>query len=181
MERTPEQLQQDRRDAYEIMNSLNPRNAENLNAPLEFMTKSPFHAENSDATKSNKNIEDTENTEECETCEKRTYVDGSNESDVSFKTPGHISPEASASVVSAHEYEHVRNAMQEDKKEDAELVNVSVSLKTDICPECGTSYVSGGETRTTMRYGAEQNAYEKQQQAYLNYVNDASGQINLAA
>ena len=71
--------------------------------------------------------------------------------------------------------------MQEDKKENAELVNVSVSLKTAICPECGTSYVSGGETRTTMRYGAEQNAYEKQQQAYLNYVNGASGQINLAA
>ena len=70
-------------------------------------------------TKSNKVVEDiqqTEGAEKCETCEKRTYADGSNEGDVSFKTPGHISPEASASIVSAHEYEHVRNAMQEDKK-----------------------------------------------------------------
>ena len=184
VERTPEELQQDRRNAYEIMNALNPRNAEHLNAPLEFMTKSPFNADIFDVTKSNKVVEDTEKpdgSEECETCEKRTYVDGSNESDVSFKTPGHISPEASASVVSAHEYEHVRNAMQEDKKEDAELVNVSVSLKTDICPECGTAYVSGGETRTTMRYGAEQNAYEKQQKAYENYIAKSNGQIDLAA
>ena len=178
VERTPEELQQDRRDAYEIMNSLNPRNAEHLNAPLEFMTKSPFNAEITDITKSTKG---TENPEECETCEKRTYVDGSNESDVSFKTPGHISPEASASVVSAHEYEHVRNAMQEDKKENVELVNTSVSLKTAICPECGTSYVAGGETRTTMRYGAEQNAYEKQQQAYENYISGSNGQLNIAA
>ena len=184
VERTPEELQQDRRDAYEIMNSLNPRNAENLNASLEFMTKSPFHAEISDTTKFSKEVENTEKTEiseECETCEKRTYVDGSNEGDVSFKTPGHISPEASASVVSAHEYEHVRNAMQEDKKEDTKLVNVSVSLKTAICPECGTAYVSGGETRTTMRYGTEQNAYEKQQRAYQNYIAGANAQINLAA
>lgn len=181
VERTKEEIQQDRKDTYEIMNSLNPRNTKHLNAPLEFMTKSPFNAEIADITKSTKDTEQPENSEECETCERRTYVDGSNENDVSFQTPGHISPKASAFVVSAHEYEHVRNAMQEDKKEDAELVNVSVSLKTAICPECKTSYISGGETRTTMRYGAEQNAYEKQQQAYQNYIAGANGQINLAA
>lgn len=162
--RTPEELQQDRRNAYEIMNSLTPRNAEHLNPALEFMTKSPFSS-----------------TEECETCANRTYVDGSDESDVSFKTPGHISPEASAAKVSAHEYEHVRNAMQEDKKEDAELVSVSVSLKTAICPECGKTYVSGGETRTTMRYGEETNPYQKQQQAYNDFVNGNTDTFNLAA
>lgn len=44
VERTPAELSQDRRNAYEIMNSLAPRNAEHLNAPLEFMTKKPFEA-----------------------------------------------------------------------------------------------------------------------------------------
>ncbi len=42
VERTPERQTQDRLNAYELMNSLNPRNAEHLNAPLEFMTKKPF-------------------------------------------------------------------------------------------------------------------------------------------
>ncbi len=178
VQRTPEELQQDRRDAYEIMNSLNPRNAEHLNAPLEFMAKK----EEIDFPFDGKQPEETEEVNEaCETCANRTYVDGSNESDVSFKTPGHISPEASASVVSAHEYEHVRNAMQEDKRPDAELVSVSVSLKTAVCPECGTTYVAGGKTRTLMRYGEELNPYEKQQNAYNEFASDTTKTFNAAA
>ena len=181
VQRTPEELQQDRRNAYEIMNSLNPRNAEHLNAPLEFMTKK----EEIDFPFDGKKPEDAEETEgvheECETCANRTYVDGSNESDVSFKTPGHISPEASAAVVSAHEYEHVRNAMQEDKRPDAELVSVSVSLKTAVCPECGTTYVAGGKTRTLMRYGEELNPYEKQQNAYNEFANGNVGKFDKVA
>ena len=42
VERSPERLTQDRLNAYELMTSLNPRNAEHLNAPLEFMTRKPF-------------------------------------------------------------------------------------------------------------------------------------------
>lgn len=181
VQRTPEKLQQDRRDAYEIMNSLNPRNAEHLNAPMEFMTKK----EEIDFPFDGKKPEDAEETEgiheECETCANRTYVDGSNESDVSFKTPGHISPEASAAVVSAHEYEHVRNAIQEDKRPDAELVSVSVSLKTAVCPECGTTYVAGGKTRTLMRYGEELNPYEKQQNAYKEFASGNAGKFDKVA
>ncbi|MBP3569177.1 MAG: hypothetical protein J6K04_08450 [Lachnospiraceae bacterium] len=161
--RTPEEMQADRRTAYEIMNSLTPRNAEHLNPALEFMTKKP------------------DGTEKCETCENRTYVDGSNESDVSFKTPGHISPEASASKVAAHEYEHVRNAYQEDKEEGKELISVSVSLKTAVCPECGKTYVAGGETRTLMRNGVEENPYAKQQQAYENFASGKTQQMDVAA
>ena len=199
VQRTPEELQQDRRDAYEIMNSLNPRNAEHLNAPLEFMTKHNANAELPESKGANiseeaeeidfpfdgKKPEESEDiedaTEECETCANRTYVDGSNESDVSFKTPGHISPEASAAVVSAHEYEHVRNAMQEDAKPDAELVSVSVSLKTAVCPECGTTYVAGGKTRTLMRHGEELNPYEKQQNAYNDFANGKTNRLDLVA
>ena len=42
VERTPELQIQDRLNAYEMMTSLNFRNEEHLNAPLEFMTKKPF-------------------------------------------------------------------------------------------------------------------------------------------
>lgn len=98
--------------------------------------------------------------EECQTCKNRKYVDGSNESDVSFKAPTHISPKNSAAMVMSHEQMHVSNARQEGSKENAELVSASVRLKTAVCPECGTSYVAGGVTNTTIKY-TESNPYEK--------------------
>ncbi|MBP3578979.1 MAG: hypothetical protein J6K15_12790 [Lachnospiraceae bacterium] len=186
--RSPEEMQADRRDAFEVMNSLTPRNAEHLNPALEFKTNPPFNGMEIPGTEEASAAEEfnlpgdgkpTEGVEEddhkCETCENRTYVDGSNENDVSFKSPGHIAPESAASRVMAHEYEHVRNAYQEDKEEGKELINVSVSLKTAICPECGKTYVAGGETRTTMRSGVEENPYEKQMQAYNNFAGKAEG------
>lgn len=190
--RTPEEMQADRRTAYEIMNSLTPRNADHLNPALEFMTNTPFSGTEAADTTGDSASEEAisrlfndgekaDDTEKCETCENRTYVDGSNESDVSFKTPGHISPEASASKVAAHEYEHVRNAYQEDKEEGKELVSVSVSLKTAVCPECGKTYVAGGETRTIMRNGVEENPYKKQQQAYENFSSGKAQQMDVAA
>lgn len=191
--RSPEEMQQDRRTAYEIMNSLTPRNAEHLNPALEFLPRPPFGGTELQGAKEASPAEEfnlpadgnpaegiEEEDHECETCENRTYVDGSNENDVSFKTPGHISPESAASKVMAHEYEHVRNAYQEDKEEGKELVSVSVSLKTAICPECGKAYVAGGETRTTMRNGVE-NPYEKQQQDYSNFANGKAESFNAAA
>ena len=186
--RSPEEMQADRRDAFEVMNSLTPRNAEHLNPALEFKTNPPFNGielpgtEEASAAEEEFNLpgdgksaEGVEEDHKCETCENRTYVDGSNENDVSFKSPGHIAPESAASRVMAHEYEHVRNAYQEDKEEGKELVSVSVSLKTAICPECGKTYVAGGETRTTMRNGVEENPYEKQMQAYNAFAGKAEG------
>lgn len=174
--RSPEEMQQDRRDAYEVMNSLTLRNAEHLNPALEFKTNPPFNAEEINLPGDGKPAEGVEEDDhKCETCENRTYVDGSNENDVSFKSPGHIAPESAASRVMAHEYEHVRNAYQEDKEEGKELVSVSVSLKTAICPECGKTYVAGGETRTTMRSGVEENPYAKQMQAYDAFAGKAEG------
>lgn len=98
--------------------------------------------------------------EECQTCKNRKYVDGSNEADVSFKTPTHISPENSAAMVMSHEQMHVSNARQKDAEEDAELVSASVRIRTAVCPECGTTYVAGGVTNTTIKY-TESNPYEK--------------------
>lgn len=89
---------------------------------------------------------------ECQTCKQRKYMDVSTDSGVSFKTPGHISPEASAAVVSGHEGEHVAAAKAEGAKSGNKLVSASVTLHTAICPECGRAYVSGGETRTQISY-----------------------------
>lgn len=89
---------------------------------------------------------------ECEACKNRKYQDGSNEGDVSFKTPGHIDPGSSAAKVMAHEQEHVANAYEKAAKNDGEVVSATVKLKTAVCSECGRSYVSGGVTNTMIKY-----------------------------
>ena len=168
--KTPEEMQHDREVAMAVLKGKTPREAENLNPHLEKIIEEQMQPEESqmngmpegDQFKIGKENGDDSVGEKCETCENRKYVDGSDESNVSFQTAQKISPESAASRVLSHEYEHVRNAMREDQKENAELVSVSVSLKTAICPECGKSYVAGGETRTTMRYtvGGEGKATE---------------------
>lgn len=92
---------------------------------------------------------------ECETCAERKYQDGSNENDVSFKAPGHISPQASAATVSAHERQHVANAYESAGKDNGKVIQASVTLKTATCPECGRSYVAGGVTNTMIKYNKD--------------------------
>lgn len=95
---------------------------------------------------------ETENMgEECETCANRKYQDGSDEM-VSFKSAQHISPEAAATAVRAHEGEHVANAYDEAAQNDGKVLRASVAIHTSVCPECGRNYVSGGTTTTTIRY-----------------------------
>ena len=96
---------------------------------------------------------------ECETCARRTYQDGSDEQDVSFKTPSHISPSIAATVVLGHEHEHVSNAYEKERNGEGEVKRVSVTLHNDICPECGRVYVSGGVTHTEMTHGGEENSH----------------------
>lgn len=97
---------------------------------------------------------------ECESCKNRKYQDGSNESDVSFKSPGHIDPASAGAKVMAHEQQHVSNAYQKAAKGNGKVMNASVSIQTAVCPECGRSYVSGGQTRTMIKYN-EDNPYGK--------------------
>lgn len=97
---------------------------------------------------------------ECETCKNRKYQDGSDEM-VSFKSAAHISPQASASRVRAHEQEHVNNAHTKAAKAGGKVLAATVTLKTAICPECGTSYVAGGTTATRIQYPNESNPYTK--------------------
>lgn len=97
---------------------------------------------------------------ECKTCDNRKYQDGSDEM-VSFKSAAHISPEASGARVRAHEQEHVANAYKKAAQNNGKVVQASVSLKTAVCPECGRTYVSGGETATQIKYYNEENPYQK--------------------
>lgn len=106
---------------------------------------------------------------ECETCKTRKYQDGSNEM-VSFKSPTHISPESAPAAVRAHEQEHVSNAYNKAAKaEHAQVINASVSIQTSVCPECGRTYVSGGETTTQIKYHSDSYAQNSKRidQTYL--------------
>ncbi len=95
---------------------------------------------------------------ECETCKNRKYQDGSDEM-VSFKSAAHISPEASASRVRAHEQEHVSNAYTKAAQNGGKVLSATVTMQTAICPECGRSYVAGGTTSTRIQYPNENNPY----------------------
>lgn len=101
---------------------------------------------------------------ECETCKNRKYQDGSDEM-VSFKSAAHISPQASASRVRAHEQEHVSNAYKKAAQNNGKVISATVSMQTAICPECGRSYVAGGETNTQIKYFNEENPYQKDKKA----------------
>ena len=85
----------------------------------------------------------------CRTCESRRYQDQSDDASVSFQSPTHIRPEQSAAAVASHEAEHVANEQLRAEREGREIVYQSVTLSTDICPECKKVYVSGGVTRTS--------------------------------
>ena len=101
---------------------------------------------------------------ECQTCANRRYQDGSNENDVSFKTPSKIANSIAASVILGHEHEHVANAYEQEYNVNhgftddshqhmhAHVDRASVRLKTDICPECGRVYFSGGVTETQISF-----------------------------
>lgn len=107
---------------------------------------------------------------ECATCNSRTYVDGSNDPGVSFKSPSHVSPEASFGAVMSHEQEHVANEQANAKSNDAQVVSQSVRIFTSICPECGKAYASGGVTKTTV---ASKGGYEDKSKTYSGNLVDA--------
>ena len=117
--------------------------------------------------------------EPCQECAKRKYQDGSNESDVSFKAPGHISPQASAATVMSHELEHVSNAYEKAAKNDGQVVRSTVTLQHAICPECGRSYISGGLTNTAIKYNVE-NPYGASQKTYDEANGAVGSKIDLA-
>jgi hypothetical protein len=102
-----------------------------------------------DAAGKSRGISEAAEYQGCQTCKNRKYQDVSSDPSVSFQTPTKINPGAAASVVAAHENEHVTHEKAKAEREGREIVSQSVTLKTGICPECHRVYVSGGVTRTT--------------------------------
>ena len=88
---------------------------------------------------------------ECQTCKNRKYQDASDDPGVSFKSASKVGPEGAAAAVRGHEYEHVYRNQAKAAREGKEVVYQSVRIKTAICPECGDSYVAGGETTTVTK------------------------------
>lgn len=88
---------------------------------------------------------------ECETCKNRKYQDESDDPGVSFKTASKVGAGSAEAAVRGHEYEHVNRNQAKAAREGKEIVYQSVIIKRAICPECGKSYVSGGETKTVTR------------------------------
>lgn len=117
--------------------------------------------------------------EECQTCKERKYQDGSDEN-VSFKSASHISPSSSASKVMAHEAEHVSNAYTKAAEKNGEVVSAGVTISTAVCPECGRTYTSGGETRTVIKYPNESNPYQQNQKS-LDALGFTGANVDLVA
>ena len=88
---------------------------------------------------------------ECQTCKNRKYQDDSDDPGVSFQTPTNVAPEQAAAAVRGHEQEHVVREQAKAQREDRKVVSQSVTMHTEICPECGDVYVSGGTTRTVTK------------------------------
>ncbi|MBQ2830401.1 MAG: hypothetical protein IJF15_05195 [Oscillospiraceae bacterium] len=101
---------------------------------------------------------------ECQTCKERKYQDESDDPGVSFQTPTSIDKGQVASAVRGHEYEHVYRERAEAEREGRRVVQQSVTLHTDICPECGEAYVSGGTTRTVTKADPAPEPQEDQQE-----------------
>jgi len=85
---------------------------------------------------------------QCRTCAERKYKDVSNDPSVSFQSPTSLAPGTEMAAVSAHEQEHVSHNAAEAARKGMQATS-TVTIHTDVCPECGRVYVSGGTTRTT--------------------------------
>lgn len=100
-------------------------------------------------------LKDREENGECQTCKNRKYQDESDDPGVSFKSASRVAKGAAGAAVRGHEQEHVVRERAKAAREGREVVSQSVTIKTGICPECGDSYVAGGETVTTTRLKPE--------------------------
>lgn len=118
---------------------------------------------------------------ECQTCKNRKYQDGSDDSGVSFQTPTRVDPKAAGSAVRSHEQEHVSRNRSKAEREGKEIVSQSVTIHTNICPECGRVYVSGGTTRTTTKNASENNLADKYNVGKSNPTYDNGRVLNTAA
>lgn len=137
-------------------------------APAIAGLKNEDGASDSSAVDGVKSAQEVMEEAECQTCEERKYQDGSDDPGVSFKTPTSVAPEQAAAAVRGHENEHVVREQAKAQQEDRKVVSQSVTYHTDICPECGKVYVSGGETRTVTKANTGNQAEEQKQEEPQN-------------
>ena len=144
-------------EAEELENELLGWNqSKGLEKPLNGEEKEKLPVPGQDGLKASgeekaKSAQEVMEESECQTCKNRKYQDGSDDPGVSFKTATRIAPEQVAAAVRGHEQEHVVREQAKAQREDRKVVNQSVTLHTDICPECGDVFISGGTTRTTTK------------------------------
>lgn len=118
---------------------------------------------------------------ECQTCKNRKYQDGSDDSGVSFQTPTKVDPKAAGAAVRGHEQEHVSRNRSKAEREGKEIVSQSVTIHTNICPECGRVYVSGGTTRTTTKNASENDLADRYNVGKSDPTYDSGRVLNTAA
>ena len=92
----------------------------------------------------------------CGTCMNRRYMDVSDDAGVSFQTPTRLTPGQAATAVHAHEREHYMRNAEQARQEGREVIHNSIRVFSDVCPECGIQYISGGETKTVTRGTSEE-------------------------
>lgn len=117
----------------------------------------------------------------CETCEHRKYQDGSNDPGVSFKNASKIDPSVAEAMVRGHELEHVSHNQAKARQENKEIVCQSVRIKHAICPECGKSYVAGGETVTVTRTKPKTELSDKFKVGVEDKEKEKGGLLDIAA
>ena len=139
-------IQGDPDSALDFRNFTQPQNAPPINFPSY---DAPPSTQLPGGEMTPVSLEALEPRGDCNTCASRKYIDKSDDPSVSFQTPTNISPNMSAAAVISHENEHVSNERAKAARDDRQIINQSVTLTYDCCPECGKSYVSGGTTRTT--------------------------------
>ena len=146
-------------DKFSVESLLMQHESDPAGMAVRMRMQSPGVQENNEIKSAQEVMEEVE----CQTCEERKYQDGSDDPGVSFKTATHISPEQAAGAVRSHEMEHVTRNQAKAQREDREIISQSVTIHTDICPECGRVYTSGGTTRTVTR-GSNDDAMQQDPQ-----------------
>ena len=147
-------------DKFSIESLLQQHDSDAVGMATRMRIQYPGQAQETEEAKSAQEIFEEA---ECQTCAERKYKDGSDDPGVSFKTATHLSPEAAASAVRSHEMEHVTRNQAKAQREDRKIVSQSVTIHTDICPECGRVYTSGGTTRTVTRGNTDNSTQQENQ------------------
>ena len=100
--------------------------------------------------------------DQCKTCLNRRYVDVSDDAGVSFQAPTKLTPGQATTAVHAHEREHYIREANTARESGREVIHNTIRIFTDVCPECGIKYVSGGETRTMTRGPADDQPHHRE-------------------